>query len=302
MYKYLISIVGPTAIGKTSLAIQLAEKYSTEIISADSRQFYREMNIGTAKPSVSELNSAKHHLINNKSVVDNYSIGEFEQDAIKQISNIHSRSNIAVLVGGSGLYLDVINYGLDQIPKTEKNIRNSLNNDFESKGLIYLQNKLKKVDLITYNNIDLNNSRRIIRALEVTISSGKPYSSFLNKKKVDRDFKVIEIGINAERELVYQRINNRVDDMVNQGLINEVKKLIKYKHLNSLNTIGYKEIFRYLNGDISLEFAVNEIKKNSRRFAKRQITWFKSNNNIIWFNQNYKIDNIIKVIDELISN
>ena len=302
MYKYLISIVGPTAIGKTSLAIQLAEKYSTEIISADSRQFYREMNIGTAKPSVSELNSTKHHLINNKSVVDNYSIGEFEQDAIKQISNIHSRSNIAVLVGGSGLYLDVINYGLDQIPKTEKNIRNSLNNDFESKGLIYLQNKLKKVDLITYNNIDLNNSRRIIRALEVTISSGKPYSSFLNKKKVNRDFKVIEIGINAERELVYQRINNRVDDMVNQGLINEVKKLIKYKHLNSLNTIGYKEIFRYLNGDISLEFAVNEIKKNSRRFAKRQITWFKSNNNIIWFNQNYKIDNIIKVIDELISN
>ena len=302
MYKYLISIVGPTAIGKTSLAIQLAEKYSTEIISADSRQFYREMNIGTAKPSVSELNSAKHHLINNKSVVDNYSIGEFEQDAIKQISNIHSRSNIAVLVGGSGLYLDVINYGLDQIPKTEKNIRNSLNNDFESKGLIYLQNKLKKIDLITYNNIDLNNSRRIIRALEVTISNEKPYSSFLNKKKVNRDFKVIEIGINAERELVYQRINNRVDDMVNQGLINEVKKLIKYKHLNSLNTIGYKEIFRYLNGDISLEFAVNEIKKNSRRFAKRQITWFKSNNNIIWFNQNYKIDNIIKVIDELISN
>ena len=302
MYKYLISIVGPTAIGKTSLAIQLAEKYSTEIISADSRQFYREMSIGTAKPSVSELNSAKHHLINNKSVVDNYSIGEFEQDAIKQISNIHSRSNIAVLVGGSGLYLDVINYGLDQIPKTEKNIRNSLNNDFESKGLIYLQNKLKKVDLITYNNIDLNNSRRIIRALEVTISNGKPYSSFLNKKKVNRDFKVIEIGINAERELVYQRINNRVDDMVNQGLINEVKKLMKYKHLNSLNTIGYKEIFRYLNGDISLEFAINEIKKNSRRFAKRQITWFKSNNNIIWFNQNYKIDNIIKVIDELIRN
>ncbi|MGY8918758.1 MAG: tRNA (adenosine(37)-N6)-dimethylallyltransferase MiaA [Flavobacteriales bacterium] len=302
MYKYLISIVGPTAIGKTSLAIQLAEKYSTEIISADSRQFYREMSIGTAKPSVSELNSAKHHLINNKSVVDNYSIGEFEQDAIKLISNIHSRSNIAVLVGGSGLYLDVINYGLDQIPKTEKNIRNSLNNDFESKGLIYLQNKLKKVDLITYNNIDLNNSRRIIRALEVTISNGKPYSSFLNKKKVNRDFKVIEIGINAERELVYQRINNRVDDMVNQGLINEVKKLMKYKHLNSLNTIGYKEIFRYLNGDISLEFAINEIKKNSRRFAKRQITWFKSNNNIIWFNQNYKIDNIIKVIDELIRN
>ena len=302
MNKYLISILGPTAIGKTKLAIELAVKYSTEIISADSRQFYREMNVGTAKPSVNELNSVKHHLINNKSVIDDYSIGDFEQDAIKHISNIHSRSNIAILVGGSGLYLDVINYGLDQIPKIEKNIRNSLNNDFENKGLIYLQNELKKIDLITYNNIDLNNHRRIIRALEVTISSGKPYSSYLNKKNINRGFKIIEIGINAEREMVYQRINNRVDDMINKGLINEVKKLIKYKNLNSLNTIGYKEVFSYLDGDISLDIAINEIKKNSRRFAKRQITWFKSNNNIIWFNQNYKINNIIKAIDELTRN
>jgi tRNA dimethylallyltransferase len=302
MNKYLISILGPTAIGKTKLAIELAIKFSTEIISADSRQFYREMNVGTAKPSINELNSVKHHLINNKSVIDNYSIGDFEQDAIKHISNIHSRSNIAILVGGSGLYLDVINYGLDQIPKIEKNIRNSLNNDFENKGLIYLQNELKKVDLITYNNIDLNNHRRIIRALEVTISSGKPYSSYLNKKNINRGFKIIEIGINAEREMVYQRINNRVDDMISKGLINEVKKLIKYKNLNSLNTIGYKEVFSYLDGDISLDIAINEIKKNSRRFAKRQITWFKSNNNIIWFNQNYKINNIIKAIDELTRN
>jgi len=302
MNKYLISILGPTAAGKTKLAIELAEKYSTEIVSADSRQFYREMSVGTAKPSINELNSAKHHLINNKSVIDDYTIGDFEQDAIKHISNIHSRSNIAILVGGSGLYLDVINYGLDKIPETKKNIRNSLNNDFESKGLIYLQNELKKVDLITYNNIDLNNHRRIIRALEVTISSGKPYSSYLNKKNINRGFKIIEIGINAEREMVYQRINNRVDDMIKKGLVDEVKRLIKYKHLNSLNTIGYKEVFRYLNGDISLDIAINEIKKNSRRFAKRQITWFKSNNNIIWFNQNYKINNIIKVIDELTSN
>ena len=302
MNKYLISILGPTAAGKTKLAIELAEKYSTEIVSADSRQFYREMSVGTAKPSINELNSAKHHLINNKSVIDDYTIGDFEQDAIKHISNIHSRSNIAILVGGSGLYLDVINYGLDQIPKIEKNIRNSLNNDFENKGLIYLQNELKKVDLITYNNIDLNNHRRIIRALEVTISSGKPYSSYLNKKNINRGFKIIEIGINAEREMVYQRINNRVDDMISKGLINEVKKLIKYKNLNSLNTIGYKEVFSYLDGDISLDIAINEIKKNSRRFAKRQITWFKSNNNIIWFNQNYKINNIIKAIDELTRN
>jgi tRNA dimethylallyltransferase len=183
MNKYLISILGPTAIGKTKLAIELAEKYSTEIISADSRQFYNELNIGAAKPSQKDLNKVKHHLINNKSVIDNYSIGEFERDAIENITKIHEKIDIAILVGGSGLYLDVINYGLDQIPKSDENIRNILNNEFKLKGLHHIQNELKKKDLISFNNIDLNNHRRIIRALEVTISSGKPYSSFLKKKK-----------------------------------------------------------------------------------------------------------------------
>ena len=301
MNKYLISILGPTAIGKTKLAIELAEKYSTEIISADSRQFYNELNIGAAKPSHEDLNKVKHHLINNKSVIDNYSIGEFERDAIENITKIHEKTDIAILVGGSGLYLDVINYGLDQIPKSDENIRNILNNEFKLKGLHHIQNELKKKDLSSFNNIDLNNHRRIIRALEVTISSGKPYSSFLMKKNVIRNFKTIEIGLKDDRELIYNRINTRVDKMIEDGLVNEVNSLVQHKELNSLNTIGYKEVFKYLDGKSDLDNTINEIKKNTRRFAKRQMTWFNSNNNIIWFKVNYKIEEIVKCIDDLIS-
>ena len=301
MNKYLISILGPTAIGKTKLAIELAEKYSTEIISADSRQFYNELNIGAAKPSQKDLNKVKHHLINNKSVIDNYSIGEFERDAIENITKIHEKIDIAILVGGSGLYLDVINYGLDQVPKSDENIRNILNNEFKLKGLDHIQNELKKKDLISFNNIDLNNHRRIIRALEVTISSGKPYSSFLMKKNVKRNFKTIEIGLKDDRELIYNRINTRVDKMIEDGLVNEVNGLVQHKELNSLNTIGYKEVFKYLDGKSDLDNTINEIKKNTRRFAKRQMTWFNSNNNIIWFKVNYKIEDIVKCIDDLIS-
>ena len=302
MNKYLISILGPTAIGKTKLAIELAEKYSTEIISADSRQFYSELNIGAAKPSHEDLNKVKHHLINNKSVIDNYSIGEFERDAIENITKIHEKIDIALLVGGSGLYLDVINYGLDQVPKSDENIRNILNNEFKLKGLHHIQNELKKKDLISFNNIDLNNHRRIIRALEVTISSGKPYSSFLKKKNIKRNFKTIEIGLKDDRELIYNRINTRVDKMIEEGLVSEVNGLAQHKELNSLNTIGYKEIFNYLQGKSDLDNAIDEIKKNTRRYAKRQMTWFNSNNNIIWFKVNYKIEDIIKCIDDLISH
>ena len=302
MDKYLISIVGPTAIGKTNLAIQLAEQYSTEVISADSRQFYEELNIGTAKPSNEDLNKVKHHLINNKSIKENYSIGEFEKDAIEKITNVHKKSNIAILVGGSGLYIDVINYGLDKMPKNDDKIREFLNNEFKLNGLIFIQNQLKEKDLISYNNIDLNNHRRIIRALEVSISSGKPYSSYLNKKKIKRNFKTIEIGLKDTRELIYERINNRVDTMVKDGLIQEVKELVKYKNLNSLNTIGYKEIFNYLDNTTNLKDTINKIKKNTRRFSKRQMTWFKSNKNITWFKVDYKIEEIIRYINDLISD
>lgn len=302
MNKYLISILGPTAIGKTKLAINLAEKYDTEIVSADSRQFYKELNIGSAKPSNEDLNKVKHHLISNKSVKESYSIGDFEKDAINSISKIHEKSNLAILVGGSGLYVDVINYGLDKIPKSDKKIRDFLNNEFKLKGLKHIQNQLKEKDLISFKNIDLNNHRRIIRALEVTISSGKPYSSYLKKKYTKRNFKIIEIGIRDERELIYKRINNRVDNMINEGLVNEVIDLNEYKDLNSLNTIGYKEIFNYLEGRSNLDYAINEIKKNTRRYAKRQMTWFNSNNNIIWFKINYKIEDIVKCINNLIGD
>ena len=302
MNKYLISILGPTAIGKTKLAINLAENYDTEIVSADSRQFYKELNIGSAKPSNEDLNKVKHHLISNKSVKESYSIGDFEKDAINSISKIHEKSNLAILVGGSGLYVDVINYGLDKIPKSDKKIRDFLNNEFKLKGLKYIQNELKEKDLISFKNIDLNNHRRIIRALEVTISSGKPYSSYLKKKYTKRNFKIIEIGIRDERELIYKRINNRVDNMINEGLVKEVIDLNEYKDLNSLNTIGYKEIFNYLEGKSNLDYAINEIKKNTRRYAKRQMTWFNSNNNIIWFKINYKIEDIVKCIDNLIGD
>jgi tRNA dimethylallyltransferase len=302
MNKYLISILGPTAIGKTKLAINLAENYDTEIVSADSRQFYKELNIGSAKPSNEDLNKVKHHLISNKSVKESYSIGDFEKDAINSISKIHEKSNLAILVGGSGLYVDVINYGLDKIPKSDEKIRDILNNEFKLKGLIHIQNQLKEKDLISFKNIDLNNHRRIIRALEVTISSGKPYSSYLKKKYTKRNFKIIEIGIKDERELIYKRINNRVDNMINEGLVKEVIDLNEYKDLNSLNTIGYKEIFNYLEGKSNLDYAINEIKKNTRRYAKRQMTWFNSNNNIIWFKINYKIEDIVKCINNLIGD
>ena len=301
MDKYLITIVGPTAIGKTNLSLELANYYNTEVISADSRQFYKEMTIGTAKPSSKELNDVKHHLINNKSVTETYQLGEFEKDTIDIIKNIHKKSNIAILVGGSGLYIDAIIYGLDEIPKIENGLRELLNNEFKTKGIIYLQSKLKKLDITTYNSIDLKNHRRIIRALEVTISSKKPYSSYLKKTKINRGFKVIEIGINTDREILYKRINKRVDKMIENGLVNEVKQLLMHKKLNSLNTIGYKEIFSYLDGNISLGFAIEEIKKNTRKFSKRQMTWFRSKKDIIWFTQNYKVKNIIKTIDKLIN-
>ena len=302
MNKYLISILGPTAIGKTKLAIELAEKYGTEIISADSRQFYKELNIGSAKPSNVDLNRVKHHLINNKSVKDSYSIGDFEKDALNRISKIHKKTDLAVLVGGSGLYLDVINYGLDQIPKSNEKVRDFLNNEFKLKGLKYMQNELKEKDLISYKNIDLNNHRRIIRALEVTISSGKPYSSYLKKEYTVRNFKKIQIGLRDEREMIYERINTRVDNMINEGLIKEAIDLISYKNLNSLNTIGYKEIFNFLDGKSNLDQAINEIKKNTRRFAKRQMTWFNSNKDITWFKTNYKIEDVVKCIDNLITD
>lgn len=297
MDNYLISIVGPTAIGKTALSIKLAQHFNTEIISADSRQFFKEMQIGTAAPTPTELASAKHHFIHHKSVEDNYNVGSFEKDAIEQLDQLFKAQKVVVMVGGSGLYVDAVTKGLDYFPEVDSSIRESLNKQLKSNGLLSLQEQLKELDIESYNTIAIDNPHRVIRALEICIGSNKPYSSFLNKEKSKRNFKIITIGLSADREIIYDRINQRVDIMVDEGLLEEVKSLISFQHLNSLNTVGYKELFNYFNKTWTLEFAISEIKKNSRRFAKRQLTWFKKNNSINWFD--YKTDTsvIIKTIN-----
>ncbi|MFL0354418.1 tRNA (adenosine(37)-N6)-dimethylallyltransferase MiaA [Xanthomarina sp. GH4-25] len=283
MTKTLISIMGPTAIGKTSLSIKLANHYNTEIISADSRQFYKEMSIGTAAPTPTELATAKHHFIHHKSIEDKYSVGAFEKDATTLLNILFKTHDTVIMVGGSGLYVDAVSKGLDNFPDIDSSIRENLNNQLEAEGLEKLQKKLKILDVETYNTIALDNPQRVIRALEVCMGTGKPYASFLNKNKEKRPFKTITIGLAANRDIIYNRINQRVDVMMKEGLLDEVIKLQNKQHLNALNTVGYKELFKYLEGEWTLDFAISEIKKNSRRFAKRQLTWFRKNEAIKWF-------------------
>lgn len=280
---YLLNVVGPTAIGKTSLAINLAKKFNTEIISADSRQFYKEMRIGTAVPSTEELEAAKHHFIQHISIEDAYNVGDFEAEAIQKLEEIFQDHDIVIMVGGSGLYTKSVLQGLDYFPEVPAEIRENLKLKYEENGLVPLQKELQKYDPEYYYVADVENPQRVIRALEVCITSGKPYSSYLNQPKKQRDFIPISIGLTADREIIYERINRRVDLMMNEGLLEEVEKLFAHKHLNALNTVGYKELFSYLEGKIPLETAVSEIKKNTRRFAKRQLTWFRKDPDIQWF-------------------
>ena len=300
MGKHLITIIGPTGIGKTNLAIKIANYFKTEIVSADSRQFYKEMNIGTAKPSNSELNSIKHHLINNKSINDDYNISDYEKDALNSINSIFNKNDIAILVGGSGLYINTILYGLDEMPEISNDTRNSLYLDLELKGIKKLQDQLKLLDPVSHDAIDINNPRRLIRALEVSISTGKSYSSFLKKKKKKRDFNIIVLGINQDRSELYNKINTRVDNMVESGLIKEAKELYSLKSLKALNTIGYSEVFNYIENKYSLEECISEIKKNTRRYAKRQLTWFKSIDKVEWITPEYDFEKIIAHINNLI--
>ncbi|EGV42369.1 tRNA (adenosine(37)-N6)-dimethylallyltransferase MiaA [Bizionia argentinensis JUB59] len=293
---YLISIVGPTAIGKTALSIKLAQYFNTDIISADSRQFYKEMQIGTAAPTSSELQAARHHFIHHKSIKDDYNVGAFEKDAISRLNDLFTNHNIVIMVGGSGLYVDAVSNGLDDFPEVDKSIRNQLNAKLESEGLQSLQEQLKTLDPISYKDIALDNPQRVIRALEICIGSGKPYSSFLKQARVQRNFKTISIGLTADREKIYNRINKRVEIMMKSGLLDEVKSLEDKADLNALNTVGYKEIFNFLKGEWTLEFAISEIQKNSRRFAKRQLTWFKRNKDTYWFDFESDIETIIKHI------
>ncbi|MEZ4858083.1 MAG: tRNA (adenosine(37)-N6)-dimethylallyltransferase MiaA [Flavobacteriaceae bacterium] len=297
----LICIVGPTAIGKTSLSIKLANAFNTEIISADSRQFYKEMVIGTAVPSSKELNAAPHHFIQNKSIFENYSVGDFERDAMEVLNTLFKNHPIVIMVGGSGLYIDTIVKGLDEFPEVSEEIRALLKSQFEEKGMEFLQEELRKVDLSYFNEVDIYNTQRVMRALEVYRSSGKPFSDFRKNKQPNRAFNTLYIGLTAEREIIYSRINKRVDRMVEAGLVDEAKNLFPHKNLNALNTVGYKELFNYFEGNYTLEEAILEIKKNTRRFSKRQMTWFKKNKDITWFDYQTNPSEIIDFIKKALS-
>ena len=279
----LITIVGPTAIGKTALSIQLANAFNASIISCDSRQFFKEMTIGTAVPEPNELAAAKHYFIQNRSVFDSYNVGEFERDTLEKLEVLFKENPIQIMVGGSGLYVDAVLNGLDYFPEVAPEIREALLLKLEKEGIEVLQKQLKELDLETYKLIAIDNPHRIMRALEVCIGSGIPYSTFKNKPKKPRNFKSIKIGLNADREIIYNRINQRVDAMIDNGLIEEAKTLYAHKELNALQTVGYRELFSFFDGNFTKEFAISEIKKNSRRFAKRQLTWFKRDKNILWF-------------------
>ena len=281
--KYLITIVGPTAIGKTALSIALAQHLNCDIISCDSRQFFKEMQIGTAVPTTEELAEAQHHFIQNKSIFENYTVGDFEKEAIAKLDELFLSNDYAVMVGGSGLYVDAVLKGFDDFPEIDPSVREEVTSNYEKSGIEYLQTELEKRDPNYFEVVAKENPQRMMRALEVCIGSGKPYSSFLNQKKNTRNFTPILIGLEAERSVIYDRINQRVDIMINEGLLAEAKALLPNKDLNALQTVGYRELFSYFEGEISLEFAIEEIKKNTRRFAKRQLTWFKRNENTKWF-------------------
>ena len=303
---YLITIIGPTAIGKTSLSIALAQHFGCEIISCDSRQFFKEMTIGTAVPNVDELAAATHHFIHNKSILEDYNVGDFEFDALAKIEELFTKNNVQIMVGGSGLYMDAVLKGLDSFPEIEEAIRKKVRTNYEEKGIAFLQQQLQDLDsnyfkkLTKENPQTLENPHRMMRFLEVCVATGKPYSSFLNQQKKERNFTPIIIGLEAERSIMYDRINQRVDIMMREGLLEEAKTLFPNKQLNALQTVGYSELFDYLEGTISLDFAVDEIKKNTRRFAKRQMTWFKRPDTVVWYdyltNRKEIIDNLQLII------
>lgn len=294
--KQLIIITGPTAIGKTGLAIQIAKHFNTEIISADSRQFYREMSIGTAKPDADELAAVRHHLVGQLSVHDHYNVSMFEQDALALLEKLFKEHDQVVMVGGSGLYINALCHGIDELPDADEALREELNRVLEEPGIEPLQTELEKLDPEYYRQVDRSNPKRLMRAIEVCRITGKKYSELRKSEPKSRDFEIIKIGLNTDRELLFDRINRRVDEMIAAGLVEEVRSLEKYKHLNALNTVGYKEIFDHFDGKYTLEKAIEKIKTNTRRYAKRQLTWFKKDKEIVWFEP----DDLEGIINEVI--
>lgn len=298
----LIAVTGPTAIGKTSLAIKIALNYDTEIVSADSRQFYKEMAIGTAKPTPDETSAVKHHFVDSISINEPYSAGRFESEALSTLDSIFLKRPVAVMVGGSGLFVKAVTEGFDEFPDVLPEIREQLNRKYSEQGLSTLQSQLKELDPAYASEVDLDNPQRVIRALEVCLATNKPYSSFrAQQTKHHRNFRSIKIGLNMERQDLYERINKRVDIMMEEGLLEEVRRLLPYRQLNALNTVGYAEIFDYIDGQLSLEEAVERVKQNTRRFAKRQLTWFRKDKEITWFHPD-DYSSIINFINERLNS
>ncbi|MFD0939466.1 tRNA (adenosine(37)-N6)-dimethylallyltransferase MiaA [Pedobacter boryungensis] len=295
--KTLIVVVGPTAIGKTALAIELAKFYHSEIISADSRQFFKEMNIGTAKPSKEELAIAPHHFIDSHSIETLFSTGDFEVQALQLIQELFKKHNILILVGGSGLYIDAICKGLDDLPEIDLTIREKLNKKLADEGIEAIRMQLQELDPEYFAKVDQSNPQRMIRGLEVVLSTGQKLSSFLTANKKERPFNIIKIGLNTDRALLYERINHRVDLMMEAGQLAEVEGLFPYRQYNALNTVGYSELFDYLDGKIELSSAVAMIKQNTRRFAKRQLTWFRRDENTTWF-EPHQVQEVIQLIED----
>ncbi|ERJ60602.1 tRNA (adenosine(37)-N6)-dimethylallyltransferase MiaA [Sphingobacterium paucimobilis] len=294
--KTLVVVVGPTAVGKTATAIFLAQHFGTEILSVDSRQFYREMTIGTAKPDSEELEAAVHHFIDSHSIEQEYSAGDYERDALQLLSVLFQKQDVVVAVGGSGLFVRALTEGLDDLPKAPEGVRERLNAQHEKEGLTGLQQRLLEVDPVYYEMADIDNPQRVIRALEVYETTGNPMSYYQRNKVNERFFDVITVGLNMERAQLYERINERVDRMLEAGLEEEVKSLSDYRNKPALLTVGYAEMFDYFDGKIALEEAIEKIKQNSRRYAKRQITWFKKYGNTTWFDPTQR-DSIIPFIE-----
>lgn len=291
--------MGPTASGKTSLSIELAKSYQTEIISADSRQFYKGMDIGTAKPTVAEMNGIKHHFIDVLEPNQTYSAGQFEKDALTVLDEIFEKNDVAIMVGGSGLYLNAVLFGIDPFPEIPVAVRKNVLQLYNTEGIEKLRDELRKLDPKYYIEVDLDNHRRLMRALEVCYATGQPYSDFTNTEAKERNFNSVKIAYHWERETLYKRINERVDSMIEKGLIAECQKLLPYKNQYALDTIGYREVFDFLDGKTSKEETIELIKQNSRRYAKKQMTWFRKDEEIQWFSPAANIEDFILYIERI---
>lgn len=295
----LVILLGPTGVGKTELSLRIAEHFGSPIISSDSRQLYKDLPIGTAAPTPAQLARVKHYMVGDLSLTDYYSASQFEEDVISLLHKLHPTQSVVVMTGGSMMYIDAVSKGIDDIPSITSEIRDSIYKQFEEEGLINILEELKLSDPIHYEEVDRSNHKRVIHAVEVCRMTGKPYSSFRTKSRKQRPFLIIQVGLTRNRDELYKRINQRVDQMIEEGLIEEARHVYPFKHLNSLNTVGYKELFKYFDGEWTLEQAIEKIKRNSRVYARKQMTWFKRDPEITWFNPEQEKDIINHILSYL---